>query len=163
MPFRYHDLSKNYGTLACKVCKGTLKDLPTECPGREMSKDEIESFRKGLIDYIMGQWIRRIDMQGNWVGAPNDDVPLRALVINKRIIKNSKGVLVVEVTFPSELSLKQARVANYLSQGDLASLLGVSQVLISAWELGKEPVPKARRRQIEKILNLPIKYKEKIQ
>lgn len=54
--------------------------------------------------------------------------------------------------------LRTARIANYLNQASLAEKLGVTQSAISAWELGKEAVPKARRRQIEALLNLPIQF-----
>ena len=41
----------------CSVCKAEGNTLPLECPGREMTAEEMEEVRKGDRDFIDGGWI----------------------------------------------------------------------------------------------------------
>lgn len=46
------------GLSCCTVCKGAEASLPTECPGRVMTKDERAAINAGLIDFRHNKWIR---------------------------------------------------------------------------------------------------------
>ena len=58
--------------------------------------------------------------------------------------------------------IKQLRLTRFaverrrlgISQQDLAGRLGVTQPRISAWETGRTPIPRARRKEIADILQI---------
>ncbi len=40
----------------CIVCKGSEGEIPTECPGRPMTRDQADAVRTGELDYRDGRW-----------------------------------------------------------------------------------------------------------
>lgn len=46
----------NGGLLMCETCGGAEAALPTECPGRKMSAEEMDLVQSG-VDYVNGQWV----------------------------------------------------------------------------------------------------------
>lgn len=45
------------GLAICKVCGGAEGGLTTECPGRQMSTDEMDAIGRGELDYKGGEWV----------------------------------------------------------------------------------------------------------
>ena len=56
------------------------------------------------------------------------------------------------------MDLKTARQLKNMTQEAMAKELGVSQVALSAWETGRNAVPKQRQQQIEGIFGWPIDF-----
>lgn len=44
------------GLAFCEVCKGGEGDLPTECPGRMMTEEQIDGVSRQQIDFVNGMW-----------------------------------------------------------------------------------------------------------
>lgn len=40
----------------CAVCYGTEATLPSECPGRALTSDEMDKINAGHLDYKDGKW-----------------------------------------------------------------------------------------------------------
>lgn len=55
----YYD--REDGLLHCKVCGGGEGSLPTECPGRHMNEHEQDDVYAGVLDFILGDWIRKME------------------------------------------------------------------------------------------------------
>lgn len=45
------------GLAYCTVCCGAEGDLPTDCPGRELTTDEGVKIYNSELDYVDGQWV----------------------------------------------------------------------------------------------------------
>ena len=50
------DLMVEKGLALCEVCRGGEGELTTECPGREMTDEELEKSYAGKLDYSNGTW-----------------------------------------------------------------------------------------------------------
>lgn len=42
---------------ACEICGGAEGCLPKDCPGRSMTDEELKLVRRGVVNYVDGQWI----------------------------------------------------------------------------------------------------------
>lgn len=47
------------GLLLCTICNAAERELPTDCPGRAMTKDELEAVGDGKIDYKDDRWYNK--------------------------------------------------------------------------------------------------------
>lgn len=45
------------GLFSCTVCHGAEGTLPTDCPGRAMTKEEQDSVMSGRIDFRGDAWV----------------------------------------------------------------------------------------------------------
>lgn len=45
------------GISQCLFCDGAEGALPTDCPGRKLSYDELEAIHHGKRDFVGGQWV----------------------------------------------------------------------------------------------------------
>ena len=71
--FRHHQIHKCpdpwcweccVGVRYCEVCQGGQISLPTDCPGRELTDDELDAVLRGTRDYVAGQWVDTIVKKG---------------------------------------------------------------------------------------------------
>jgi len=45
------------GLYYCVICKGGEGSLPTECPHRELTREEIDLIYKGRLDFVEDKWV----------------------------------------------------------------------------------------------------------
>lgn len=41
----------------CTICQARDRELPTDCPGREMTKPELDAIYHRDLDYVTGRWV----------------------------------------------------------------------------------------------------------
>lgn len=63
-----------YAIRFCRVCGGSHStmgsdSLPTNCPGKPMTKAELHAIHYRQIDYINGSWITLVDVAGGLIKA----------------------------------------------------------------------------------------------
>lgn len=44
------------GLASCTVCGGGEASLPTDCPGRKMTREEADAVMDGGLDFVGGKW-----------------------------------------------------------------------------------------------------------
>ena len=44
---------------SCTICRGAEGSLPTECPGRKMSRAEDQRVYTGVLDFVGGRWVSK--------------------------------------------------------------------------------------------------------
>lgn len=45
------------GLALCVVCGGAEGELPTECPGGRMTREQRKDVYSGILDYKSGRWV----------------------------------------------------------------------------------------------------------
>ena len=49
------------GLASCTVCNGAESSLPSECPGKPMTSEQLDMVSERRLDYIQGHWLDLTD------------------------------------------------------------------------------------------------------